>query len=632
MRILAVDFGTSNTVAALGVDGVAPRLVSIDGSPLLPSSVFLADDGGLVVGRDADRQARLDPSRYEPNPKRRIDDGVILLGASALPVATVIAEVFRRVAGEVRRQLGGRGPGSGEIDQVRLTHPARWGQRRTNILVVAARTAGIGDPVLIPEPVAAATHFATLAASHGIGGLRDGQALAVYDLGGGTVDVAVVARHGAGDVATYEVLAEAGLPDLGGLDVDHAILEHIGATHAGTIDPEAWRRLLHPTDAATRRQARVLATDVREGKEALSRYPHVDIALPPPFPDVHLTRAELEELIRPTLDRSVDLLARTVADAGTTAARLAGVYLVGGSSRIPLVARMVQERLGVTPTTLDQPETSVVTGALYLPLGGAQRRVPPVWPRHLTGPAPAYPRSRVPLPVPPLAAPLPVAPLLPVPPRVYATVPRAQVRPLPAGPGGPPSRVRRRVGQRVGRRVAFGAGVLVAALLAVLSVVVAHRRGDGAGPGTSPTASGSMPPTGLVQYFDDTGVLRYVRPTFTEITSCRKGFGAGVTSTAVPGSTTCTYANGVVASFAKAGSVSNINIYRDTLAELLPSVVKVIASKGRWSHGHLDTYAGTDVAGLYWDDDQNAIFGFALAPVSSLRVDGLEAWWRGRFG
>src|SRR3954447_8410039 len=107
MRVIVVDFGTSNTVAALAVDGGAPRLVTIDGSPLVPSSVFLTDDGTLAGGRDADRQARIPPSWWEPNPKRRIDDGFILLGAAALPVTMVISEVLKRVHGEVRRQLNG---------------------------------------------------------------------------------------------------------------------------------------------------------------------------------------------------------------------------------------------------------------------------------------------------------------------------------------------------------------------------------------------------------------------------------------------------------------------------------------------------------------------------------------------
>ncbi|CAA9262233.1 MAG: FIG00821990: molecular chaperone, partial [uncultured Corynebacteriales bacterium] len=359
MRVLAVDFGTSNTVAALAVDGGAPRLLAIDGSPLVPSSVFLADDGTLAVGRDADRQARLDPARFEPNPKRRIDDGEILLGSTAVPVVTAIAAVLRRVAGEVARQ-------GGSVDEVRLTHPARWGRRRRTALVAAARESGLAEePVLIPEPVAAATHFATLSGH----GLAENAALAVYDLGGGTFDAAVVRRRATG--SGYEVLAEAGLPDLGGLDFDQAIREHIGRTSSVAADPDEWARLLAPADPASRRAARALATDIRDGKEALSRYPHVDIALPPPFADVHLTRSELDDLIRADLRRSVDLMIRTIDGAGLRAADLAGVYLVGGSSRIPLVARLIQEGLGVTPTTLDQPETSVATGALYLSTGAA---------------------------------------------------------------------------------------------------------------------------------------------------------------------------------------------------------------------------------------------------------------------
>jgi hypothetical protein len=358
MRVLAVDFGTSNTAVAVGdTGGGPPRLVAVDGLPVVPSSIYLGDDGVLSVGRDADRQARLDPSRFEPNPKRRIDEGVLLLGTSMVPVVDAVGAVFGRVVGEVGRQLGGG------VDQVRLTHPARWGRRRLDTLVAASRQAGLADdPVLVPEPVAAAMHFAALSGQ----GLADGAALAVYDLGGGTFDVAVVQRSG----AEYRVLAEAGLDDLGGLDFDHAILEHIGRTPAAQADPAAWQRLRSPADSASRRAARALATDVRDGKEALSRHPHVDIALPPPFVDVHLTRLELEDLIRPDLQRSVDLLAATIRDAGYSAQGLAGVYLVGGSSRIPLIARLIQRTLQVTPTTLDQPETSVATGAVYLPAGG----------------------------------------------------------------------------------------------------------------------------------------------------------------------------------------------------------------------------------------------------------------------
>jgi molecular chaperone DnaK len=680
MRVLAVDFGTSNTVAALGVDGGAPRLVTIDGSPLVPSSVFLTDDGTLAVGRDADRQARIDPSRYEPNPKRRIDDGFILLGAAALPVTMVISEVLKRVHGEVRRQL------NGEPDQARLTHPARWGQRRRDTLIAAANEAGFGhDLKLIPEPVAAATHFASTLA----GGLADGQALAVYDLGGGTFDIAVVARRG----ADYEVLAEAGLPDLGGLDFDNAITEHIGASHAAEIDPQAWRRLLQPTDANSRRQARVLASDVRDGKEALSRYPHVDIALPQPFPDVHLTRSEFEDLIRPNLQRSVDLMARTIGDAGFDPRQLAGVYLVGGSSRIPLVARLIQQGLGITPTTLDQPETSVVTGALYLPLGAqapaaAGPVVPPGGPttggvpaqnggggypamppfqgyqnqpvRNLAGPpAVGYPSGGQPV----VTNPAPPVPQL----NVRSSVPMSQLRPLdsppanagpPTGPtrmgsgSGPPTHPGLQTAARPGtpprRRgpLIASIAVVLAAILATVGILYATKHGKSGGntpvasngPGGSGDPGGSSTPAGggpLDQYFDDDVVRDYVKPTFGDIASCQRGFAADnpATAVAVPYSTTCTYKNGVHVAFAKGESMENIGIFRNAIQNYLPTA-DLTLKKNSWEHGAVDEYSNSsnNTSALYWDDNRTLIYAFASSTDGSLSIAKLRDWWKARFG
>src|SRR5262249_12411132 len=108
---------------------------------------------------------------------------------------------------------------------------------------------------------------------------------------------------------------------------------------------------------------------VRDCKEALSRYAQAEVPMPEPFSDELLTRTEFEDLIRDKLGRTVDLLAEQLSRSEVSDQALAGVYLVGGSSRIPLVARLIQERLGITPTTLDQPETSVATGALLVPAG-----------------------------------------------------------------------------------------------------------------------------------------------------------------------------------------------------------------------------------------------------------------------
>ncbi|MCT2584055.1 Hsp70 family protein [Actinophytocola gossypii] len=441
MTVLSVDLGTSNTVAVLAAHGRPPRVVEVDGSATMPSALFADDDGGLVVGRDAERRARLDPARFEPNPKRRVDEGTLLLGDKVVPVTDAFAAVLRRVADETSRQLGGAKP-----DEVRLTHPAQWGPVRRNVLLAAARLAGLGpNLVLVPEPVAAAAHFASFPGQ----ALAPNQAIAVYDLGAGTFDVAIVGATQTG----FAVLAEAGLPDLGGLDVDQALLEHVGR-QVSHREPGRWQAMLRPETTADRRAQRALREDVKAAKESLSRHPQTEVPLPEPFPDVLVTRAELEALIRPSLLRSVELLAGTVRTTGLSPDRLAGIYLVGGSSRIPLVATLIAEQLNVVPTSLDQPETAVALGAHHVSQEGMSMRTRDI------GGMPAPPPQ-----LPPPATPTgPPTPPTPRPPLAYPTTPQ----PAPQ----PPARPRR-------NRALLGvAAVVVVAAVAVAAVFLLRPDSD----------------------------------------------------------------------------------------------------------------------------------------------------------
>jgi hypothetical protein len=238
---------------------------------------------------------------------------------------------------------------------------------------------------LVPEPVAAAAHFASFPGKT----LAPGQALAVYDLGAGTFDVAVVGATQSG----FAVLAEDGLPDLGGLDVDQALLVHVGR-EVSHKDPARWQRLLRPESTPDRRTRRALQEDVKAAKEALSRHPQTEVPMPEPFSDVLVTRAELEALVRPAMLRSVELLSRTIRSAGLAPERLAGIYLVGGSSRLPLVGTLIAEKLGVVPGSLDQPETAVALGAHHVAPDGISMRTQNVEGRLAasgTGPQPVAP-------------------------------------------------------------------------------------------------------------------------------------------------------------------------------------------------------------------------------------------------
>ena len=420
---VAVDFGTSSTCVVAALNGRPPQVVVVDGQPLMSSAVYAAADGTLFIGQEADRQAAMDPSRYEPNPKRRIDEGELLLGDRVLRVTDVVRAVLERAITEARRLAS-----NAEVGLLVLTHPADWGAVRTRLLRQAA--GGLAREVtLVPEPVAAAVFHAATFAPEEINSdrtveisNRPGASLAVLDLGGGTVDVSVVRKETSG----FQVLATHGDPNFGGADIDQLLLDHIGATFHGQEQSD-WQALMSGQDMSDRRRRRMLRQDVRGAKETLSRHTYTDVPLPPPFPDAHVTRADLEKLLAEPLGRAAALTAGTIASAGLRPEQLAAVFLVGGSSRIPLIARLVRERTGVLPTTLDAPETVVCRGALRAvavdplrtgptqrpALGPAQRPVAQRMPPPLASPhSPPHSSPRSPQPVyrqpgPPALAPAP---------------------------------------------------------------------------------------------------------------------------------------------------------------------------------------------------------------------------------
>jgi hypothetical protein len=372
---VGVDLGTSNTAAVLAFPDGRVRPLLFDGSPLLPSAVFAdpappADPaqtpdpaGGLLVGRDATHAARTRPDCFEPHPKRCVDDGAVLLGGREVPVPDLLRAVARRVAAEAARVAGA------PVSRAVLTCPAGWGAARREVLLAAAR-AEFAEVSLVAEPVAAATYFVDVAG----GRVPAGGSVMVYDLGAGTFDASVVRRTADG----FEVLAAEGLPDVGGLDVDAAVFAALGRAY-GERDPAAWARLAEPADRADQRAARALWDDVRAGKEMLSRAPRTTVHVPIFDDDAPLGREQVEELARPILERTVALSERVLAAAGVAPADLAGLFLVGGSSRMPLAAMLLHRHLGVAPTVVEQPELVVAEGSLRARSGGRPPEGPD-WP------------------------------------------------------------------------------------------------------------------------------------------------------------------------------------------------------------------------------------------------------------
>jgi hypothetical protein len=370
---LGIDFGTSNTVAMLAWPDGQVRPLLFDGSPALPSAVYADASSGLLIGRDAAHAARVSPERYEPNPKRRIDEPAVLLGEAEVSTVDLIAAVLGRAAVEARRVAGG------PVDGATITYPAAWAQTRRGILVAAAERAGLAPVSLVPEPVAAASVFV------GMSGAPVGASFVVYDLGAGTFDATVVRRTADGG---FDVLSTEGLPQSGGLDIDAAIVAYLGAVYS-TRDPQLWGRLLRPSSTAERRANRLLWEDVRSAKEMLSRASSTMIHIPLADEDAPLGRDQFEQLARPILDATVNATRAAIAAAGLSAGGVSGIFLVGGGSRIPLVATLLHQAFGVAPTVVEQPELVVAQGSI----GAGTAATPAVGPVSGSAAGPAAPVS-----------------------------------------------------------------------------------------------------------------------------------------------------------------------------------------------------------------------------------------------
>ncbi|MGI5151153.1 Hsp70 family protein [Plantactinospora sp. CA-294935] len=449
---LSVDYGTSHTVGMLRWPDGRVRPLVFDGSPLLSSAVFATSDGRILVGRDAERSARVDPARYEPNPKRMVDAGELLLGARAYPIAELVAAGLRRVYAEAVRAAG-QAPAT-----VTITHPATWGPARRQVLHSAAALAGLPRVGLVDEPSAAAAYFVRVLGRQ----LAPGQAIMVFDLGAGTFDVSVVRRT----PGSFETVATDGMDAFGGVDLDAIVVERIGAAVAAS-DPERWRRLTVPAGPEDLRDFRLFWDDAKAAKEMLSRQPTASVHLPILNRDVHVTREEFEQAARPVLTRAVRLAVQTLDNYHRDhRERVSAVFLVGGSTRIPLVATLLHQHSEMAPVAIEQPEFVVAEGGLHLPAMAIREPVGVAG--HAETPNPHAGSATPP------GAPTPLSGVPPTPPGASAPVPG----PLPGASAPPWGAAGRTVPRRRRRAVVAGAVAVVVLALAAVGGVIWWRTGS----------------------------------------------------------------------------------------------------------------------------------------------------------
>ncbi len=344
---LGIDLGTTYTGAARFSEGRGEIITLGDRSAVVPSVLFMREDGDVLAGDPAVRRGVSDPTRVVREFKRRMGDPTpIMVGHSPYSADRLMAELLDTVLGIVSQREGG------PPEAIGITHPANWGPYKQDILRQAIRLANVGDAVILSEPEAAAIHYAWTER------LEAGEIVAVYDLGGGTFDAAVL-RKTAGD-QRFEILGEAeGIERLGGIDFDEAVYQYV-VRFLGS----AFHNLDVEDPAVVQGVAR-LRQECVAAKEALSS--DTDVSIPVFLPtiqtEVRLTRPEFESMIRPALGETIDALRRALRGAAVEADDLSAVLLVGGSSRIPLVSQLVTAELG-RPTALDvHPKHTVAVGA-----------------------------------------------------------------------------------------------------------------------------------------------------------------------------------------------------------------------------------------------------------------------------
>jgi molecular chaperone DnaK (HSP70) len=343
--VVGIDLGTTNSEVAAFVDGRV-RVLGPNQSKMLPSCVGISPTGELLVGETALNQQRIYPERTVRSIKRKMGstETVTLAGKSFSP-QEISALILRELAEWARREL------TQPVTRAVITVPAYFSDAQRNATREAGSMAGLEVLRILNEPTAASLAY----------GFADGarRTVMVYDLGGGTFDVSIVTVEG--DVT--EVLSSHGNNQLGGDDFDDLLLNHLEAEfrkqhdiQLGSEHRAARARLWWAAETAKKQLSFEPYARVRE--ESLVTHNGKPLHL-----DLELSREEYEKMIRPLVESTLDSVSKALGDAGKKASDMDAILLVGGSTRTPLVSRLLRERTGLEPRQDVHPDLSVALGA-----------------------------------------------------------------------------------------------------------------------------------------------------------------------------------------------------------------------------------------------------------------------------
>ena len=342
--IVGIDLGTTNSEIAI-VENGQPRVLNEDGDPILPSIVGLAEDGRLLVGHAARNQWVLAPERTVKSIKRKMGlDEKVTLGDQQFTPQEISAMVLRALKSRAEREL------AVEVKKAVITVPAYFNDSQRQATREAGTLAGLDVVRIINEPTAAALTYNP--------DQSKAERILVYDLGGGTFDVSIVHT----EAGVVEVLASHGDTQLGGDDFDELFLKEVADDFQEMYDIDlrtnrvSRARLLRAVEDAKKRLSDHAFTKLEE--EFIAEKDGVPLHL-----SIEVSREEFETLIRPHIDRTMECVQRAFDDAHLTAAQIDRVVLVGGSTRTPLIGRLLEDRLGQSAHREINPDLCVALGA-----------------------------------------------------------------------------------------------------------------------------------------------------------------------------------------------------------------------------------------------------------------------------
>ena len=350
--IVGIDLGTTNSEVAFIIDNNAevlayPDLDSGTGSDhaIMPSCVCLDAEGSIRVGAEAKNQALLNPENTVTSIKRRMgEDAALPLGSAVYQPQEISAFILKALKERAEKNIGQA------VRKAVITVPAYFTDDQRQATREAGRIAGLEVVRIINEPTAAALSYENTSSQT--------ERILVYDLGGGTFDVSIVGIED----GVVEVMASTGDNHLGGDDFDQRIAEWLAdqiAKRHGIFVREApmvMHRLKRAAETAKIALSSAPYAMIEEDHIASNNGSPVHLSC-------ELSRQEFEAMIEAELGRTMDAVSRALEDAGITPADLDKIILVGGTTRIPAISALLEEKTGILPHGEIDPDLCVALGA-----------------------------------------------------------------------------------------------------------------------------------------------------------------------------------------------------------------------------------------------------------------------------